>query len=95
MGDVITSEELSAVKELGYEDSVTYCKVFNWFRQRWGYTSWVEKVDGEYNYKIYARGVYHRSIHKPHKSSYCKTYEEAQSRLLEELITIVEEIEND
>ena len=93
--DLISIENITKIQRLGYEGSPTYCKIFNWFREEWGYTSWIEKVNKEYNYKIYARGVYHRSIHKPHESSYCKTYQEAQVKLLEELITIVEEIEND
>ena len=92
-GDVITSEELSSVRQLGYDDNVTYCRVFNWFRKRWGYTSWIEKTGKEYNYKIYARGVYHSPMHSPDESPYCKSYEEAQTKLLNQLVTIVEEIE--
>ena len=91
--DVITAEELMSVRQLGYGDNITYCKVFDWFRRQWGYTSWVEKTGKEYNYKIYARGVYHTPMYSPSKSSYCKTYEEAQVKLLSELIKIVEEIE--
>ncbi len=91
--DVITRDELSAVRRLGYDSNVTYCKVFDWFRRQWGYTSWIEKIGKEYNYKIYARGSYHKPIHTPPQSTYCKNYEEAQTKLLEELITIVDEIE--
>ncbi len=91
--DVITSDELSAVRRLGYDSNVTYCKVFDWFRRQWGYTSWIEKIGKEYSYKIYARGSYHKPIHTPPQSPYCKNYEEAQAKLLEELITIVDEIE--
>ena len=91
--DVVTPEELSAVRKLGYDDNITYCKVFNWFRQRWGYTSWIEKTGQEYVYKIYARGVYHKPIYSNSSSSYCKSHEEAQIKLLNELIIIVDEIE--
>ena len=93
MNDVITSQELSLVRQLGYDDNITYCKVFNWFRVRWGYTSWIEKTGKEYNYKIYARGAFHRPITHKTKYPYCKSYEEAQQKLLNELILIVQEIE--
>jgi|GEM_PF-7081830 len=93
MSDIVTPEELSIVRQLGYDDNVTYCKVFNWFRERWGYTSWIEKSGKEYNYKIYARGVYHKPIHSPTESPYCKNYEDAQVKLLKELVLIIKEIE--
>tara|TARA_R100001015_G_C4559329_1_gene119491 strand:+ start:566 stop:850 length:285 start_codon:yes stop_codon:yes gene_type:complete len=93
MSDVITPEELSSVRQLGYDNNITYCKVFDWFRRRWGYTSWIEKTGKEYNYKIYARGVFHKPIYTAPESSYCKNYEEAQQKLLNELILIVQEIE--
>jgi hypothetical protein len=93
MSDVITPKELSLVRQLGYDDNITYCKVFNWFRIRWGYTSWIEKTGKEYNYKIYARGAFHKPIYTESESSYCNNYEEAQKKLLKELILIVDEIE--
>ena len=93
MNDVITSQELSIVRQLGYDDNITYCKVFNWFRVRWGYTSWIEQTGKEYNYKVYARGTFHKPIHTKSESSFCKSYEDAQSKLLNELILIVDEIE--
>jgi hypothetical protein len=93
MSDVITSQELSSVRQLGYDDNITYCKVFNWFRVRWGYTSWIEKTGKKYNYKVYARGAFHKPIYTQSESSYCKNYEEAQQKLLNELILIVQEIE--
>ncbi len=93
MSDVITPKELSLVRQLGYDDNITYCKVFDWFRRKWGYTSWIEKTGKEYNYKIYARGSYHRPIYTASESSYCNNYEEAQVNLLNELILIVGEIE--
>lgn len=93
MSDVITPEELSLVRQLGYDDNITYCKVFDWFRRRWGYTSWIEKTGKEYNYKIYARGAFHKPIYTESESSYCNNYEEAQKKLLKELILIVDEIE--
>ncbi len=92
MEDLIPSRYITKTKKLGYEGSPTYCKVFNWFREEWGYTSWIEKTDKDYNYKIYAKGVYHRPIHSPNKSPYCKDYLEAKIKLLDELILIVEEI---
>tara|TARA_R100001463_G_scaffold56462_1_gene108519 strand:- start:1808 stop:2095 length:288 start_codon:yes stop_codon:yes gene_type:complete len=92
MGDVITSEELSSVRRLGYDDNVTYCKVFDWFRRKWGYVSWIEKTGSEYCYKIYARGSYHRPKNTTDtKYPYCKGYEEAQKKLLKELILIIKE----
>tara|TARA_R100001440_G_scaffold23689_1_gene38609 strand:+ start:27301 stop:27582 length:282 start_codon:yes stop_codon:yes gene_type:complete len=91
--DVISPQELAQVRKLGYEDNITYCKVFNWFRIKWGYTSWIEKSGKEYNYKIYAKGTYHKPIYTECNSSYCKNYEDAQSKLLNELILIVDEIE--
>ena len=93
MSEVITPEELSSVRQLGYDDNITYCKVFNWFRIRWGYTSWIEQTGKQYNYKVYARGTFHKPIYTEVKSPYCKNYEEAQRKLLKELILIVEEIE--
>tara|TARA_B100000475_G_scaffold164428_1_gene125454 strand:+ start:119 stop:403 length:285 start_codon:yes stop_codon:yes gene_type:complete len=93
MSDVITSKELSLVRQLGYDDNITYCKVFDWFRVRWGYTSWIEKTGKEYSYKIYARGTFHKPIYTQSESSYCKSYEEAQIKLLNELVLIVKEIE--
>jgi hypothetical protein len=93
MSDVITPKELSLVRQLGYDDNITYCKVFNWFRIRWGYTSWIEKTGKEYNYKIYARGAFHKPIYTESESSYCNNYEEAQKKMLKELILIVDEIE--
>tara|TARA_Y100000004_G_scaffold5937_1_gene6868 strand:+ start:999 stop:1286 length:288 start_codon:yes stop_codon:yes gene_type:complete len=92
--EIIPLEYIKNIRRLGYESSLTYCKVFNWFREKWGYTSWIEQTGKEYNYKVYAKGVYHKPIKSPSKSTYCKNYEEAQSNLLEELILIVEEIEN-
>ncbi len=93
MSDVITPEELSSVRQLGYDDNITYCKVFNWFRIRWGYTAWIEQTGKQYNYKVYARGTFHKPIYTEVESPYCKNYEEAQRKLLKELILIVEEIE--
>ena len=93
MSDVITPEELSLVRQLGYDDNITYCKVFNWFRIRWGYTAWIEQTGKQYNYKVYARGTFHKPIYPQSESPYCKNYEEAQRKLLKELILIVEEIE--
>ena len=93
MSDVITPKELSLVRQLGYDDNITYCKVFDWFRRKWGYTSWIEKTGKEYNYKIYARGVFHRPIKHETNYPYCNNYEEAQVNLLNELILIVGEIE--
>ena len=90
MSDVITSEELSAVRQLGYYDNVTYCEVFNWFREKWGYVAWIEKSGKEYGYKIYANGVYHRPKDAT-RYPYCKSHEEAQVRLLEELVAVVKE----
>ena len=92
MGDVITSKELSAVRQLGYRENVTYCKVFNWFRERWGYVAWIEKSGKEYGYKIYSNGVYHRPKNAT-KYPYCKSHEEAQTKLLEELVKVIEEQE--
>ncbi len=91
MSDVITYEELSSVRRLGYDGNVTYCKVFDWFRRRWGYVSWIEKTGKKYNYKVYARGTFHKPIYTQSESSYCKSYEEAQKKLLKELILIIEE----
>lgn len=91
--DLIPIKHLSSIKKLGYENSLTFCKVFNWFREEWGYTSWIEKTGKEYNYKIYARGVYHRPIHSITRYPYYKTYDEAKNKLLNELIIIVQEIE--
>ena len=93
MSDVITPKELSLVRQLGYDDNITYCKVFDWFRRKWGYTSWIEKTGKEYNNKIYARGVFHRPIKHETNYPYCNNYEEAQVNLLNELILIVGEIE--
>ena len=91
--DAISAEELSSLRQLGYDGNASYCKIFNWFRERWGYVSWIEQTYDEYVYKIYARGVYHRPIHSQSKYPYCKNYEEAQIKLLNELIIIIEEIE--
>jgi hypothetical protein len=88
--DVISSEELAAVRQLGYNENVTYCKVFNWFRLKWGYVAWIEKTSDKYSYKIYNRGVYHRPKNVT-EYPYCKTYEEAQVKLLEELIAVTQE----
>ena len=93
MSEVITSKELSAVRQLGYKENVTYCQVFNWFREKWGYVAWIEKSGNRYVYKIYANGVFIRPKETT-KWPYCKTHEEAQTKLLEELVKIIEEREN-
>lgn len=76
----------------------TYYQAFKWFREKWGYTSWIEQNgSSEFNYiyihKIYGRGVFHKPIHSNYASSYNKTYEKAELALLKELIIIVQEIE--
>jgi len=88
--DVISSEELAAVRQLGFGEEVTYCKVFDWFRLKWGYVAWIEKSGNEYSYKIYSRGVYHRPKNVT-EYPYCKNHEEAQVKLLEELIAVAQE----
>lgn len=91
--DLISLEELSAVRQLGYNGDRTYYKVFKWFRKRWGYVSWIEQIENKFIYKIYARGAYHRPMHITTKYPHCKNYEEAQIKLLKELVIIVKEIE--
>tara|TARA_B100000902_G_C26646475_1_gene591682 strand:- start:86 stop:373 length:288 start_codon:yes stop_codon:yes gene_type:complete len=93
MSEVITSEELSAVRQLGYRENITYCQVFNWFRERWGYVAWIEKSGNKYGYKIYTNGVFLRPKETT-KWPYCKNHEEAQVKLLEELIKVVQERES-
>ena len=74
-------------------DAPLYQQAFRWFREKWGYTSWIEQVGNELNYKVYGNGVYHKPIYTSSYSSYCKSYEEAELKLLKELIIIVKEIE--
>lgn len=92
ISDTIPSDKLAEVRRLGYDKKPSYCKVFKWFRKRWGYISWIEEATNKYIYKIYSKGVFYRpkdSTDYPH----CETYEEAEVKLLDELITIIKEIE--
>jgi len=91
--DLIPVKYISQVRRLGFKGCPTFYNVFKWFRRKWKYTSWIEQVNNQFIYKIYARGSFHRPIHTPTPSPYCSNYEKAQAQLLKELITIVKEIE--
>ncbi len=76
----------------------TYYQAFKWFREKWGYASWIEQngkseFDYIYSYKIYGRGVFHKPMNSSSISSYSRKYETTELNLLKELIEIVKEIE--
>jgi hypothetical protein len=90
--DLIPCKLIPKIRRLGYRGIPTFYKVSKFFRKKWGYVSWVEQSKNKYIYKVYCRGVYHRpkeAVNYPH----CKNYEEAEVRLINELIKIVNEKE--
>ena len=91
--DLLSLEEIFHIRQLGYGDIPNYYKVFKWFREKWGYTSWIEQSEKKYIYKIYKTDVYYRPK-DCNEYPHCKNYEEAESKLLKELITIVKEKES-
>lgn len=101
LDDLIPIKFIPRVRRLGYKGIPTFYKVFRWFRKRWGYTSWVEQSKNKFIYKVYSRGVYHRPIklleeyfnNSEPSYPHCKVYEDAEVKLLMELILIVEEKE--
>lgn len=99
--DLIPFKYITRIRRLGYSGIPTFYKVFKWFRKQWGYTSWVEQSENKFIYKIYSRGVFHRPIkiltenfiNSVPSYPHCKNYEEAEVKLLIELILIIEEQE--
>ena len=92
VSDLIPIRYIPRVRALGFKGCPTFYRVFKYFRKKWGYTCWVAQSEKAFIYNIYNRGVYCRpkgSTSFPH----CKTYEEADSKLLEEYILIIKEIE--
>lgn len=91
--DLIPIKFIPKIRRLGYRGIPTFYKVSKWFRQNWGYTSWIEQTGSSFVYKIYSRNVYYLPISFKYDSHYCKTYEEAETKLIDELISIVEKRE--
>jgi hypothetical protein len=92
--DLIPIKYVLRVRTLGFKGCPTFYRVIKYFRKKWGYTSWIEEsASGEFIYKIHGNKVYHRPINIPDKYPYCKTYQEAEVKLIKELILIVEERE--
>ena len=91
MKDLIPINLIPKVRGLGYRGCPTFYKVCQWFRKKRGYTSWVEQTQNDYIYKVYSNGCYRRPRGTELNYPHCKTYEQAEIRLIYELIKIAEE----
>jgi len=92
--DLIPFNLILRIIKLGYYNIPTPYKIFKWSRTEKGYFTWIEKCGNKFIYKIYSNGVYRRPKHPINHWPHCKTYKEAQKNLLDELITILEEIKD-